>query len=69
MNIVYSLNPGDKGNFAIFDIVGKKLAYYELSSDKKMMTISDINLENGIYFYNVTSENKNVVTGRFVVIK
>ncbi len=55
MQFDYSLADNQKGVFEIYDITSRKLLSYPIKKGKNTLTISESNLENGIYFYQAVS--------------
>lgn len=54
-----------KFNFKIMDISGKEVAF--ISSANSSFQITREYLQSGIYFYELTSENKFLATGKFLI--
>ena len=67
--IDYQLSEGEKGNFTIFDIMGKMLLSYNLVSEKNTLKISESALNNGLYFYKIIIDNNVVITDKLLIIK
>lgn len=54
-------------NITITDITGKVVKNSNSSNNKKVMRVADLN--NGIYFYTITSNGNIIATNKFVVAK
>ncbi len=51
----------------VYDVTGKKVLKTSLNSMDNIKKVDVSNLNNGIYFYNVFSDNRKVKTDRFVI--
>jgi uncharacterized repeat protein (TIGR01451 family) len=69
MSFEYELKDNDKGEFSIYDITGRKIADYELATGNKTMTVSETNLNNGIYFYTYKINGSVEQSEKIVIIK
>ena len=58
-------NPNSELTFELFDIQGKKVQI--LSITQQTSTISRSNLPSGIYFYQLTSANKKIRSGKLII--
>lgn len=58
----FQFNPQTKGNFEIFDPMGKSIKKGKIAEEPIRMT----GLSSGIYFYKVENEGNNVLKGRFL---
>ncbi len=54
-----------KGDLAIYNVLGEKIYTEKLVSEKTEIDLAD--KPKGIYFYQITAEEKNIVTGKLVV--
>jgi hypothetical protein len=69
MSFEYELKDNDKGEFSIYDITGRKIADYELTTGNKTITVSETNLNNGIYFYTYKINGSVEQSEKIVIIK
>lgn len=69
MLLNYNLKANDKAELLIYDITGKWASTYQLNSSVTQMTISDEQLSNGIYFYQIKVNDKMVQSNKLVIIK
>jgi parallel beta-helix repeat protein len=69
MTLKYVLNEKEEGLFIIYDIVGKHIAKYNLQGGNKDLEISENNLSNGIYFYQIIMNEHCLSSGKIVIIK
>jgi hypothetical protein len=69
LTIAYSLQEFNTVSFELFDIQGKKLFSAPLNPEERQFNIENLNLENGVYFYNITANKKNLMTKKLVVVK
>lgn len=69
LNIAYSLQEFSHLSFELFDIQGKKMFSVILKPEERNFNIENLNLENGVYFYNITGDGKNLMTKKLVIVK
>lgn len=69
MTIKYVLAENQKGRFEIYNVVGIKVTDYILQSNTETLSVSQSDLNEGIYFYRLTSNDKVTGYGKVVVIK
>ncbi len=69
ITIAYSLQEFNNISFELFNAQGKKMISVVLNSEERELNISNLNLENGVYFYNITGDGKNLMTKKLVVVK
>lgn len=71
-NLTSSPNGGGKegaAQLSIYDLAGRKLKSYPLFGETNQLSISEKDLHEGIYFYEVISNNKKIKQDKIVVIK
>lgn len=56
----------EDGKFALFDITGKKITENILKSTSKLHQIDFSNLNSGVYFYTIVSNNKTIATKKLI---
>lgn len=69
LNVAYSLIEYKTLSFEIFDIQGKQIQSYSLDPQNKTFTIDNLNLENGVYFYNIKGDEKTLMVNKLVIVK
>jgi len=70
MNFIYSLKETSQGDMVIFDLTGKAVANYKLTSGlDNQILINETNLSNGVYFYKVIIDSEIKVSDKIVIIK
>ena len=69
MQVDYNISENQKGIFEVYDLTGRKVLTHEMGTGKNSFTISESNLDNGIYFYQVISNNKRIAQNKLVIIK
>ena len=69
MQFEYSLSEFEKGELSIYDVTGRKIADYELSTGSKIITVSETGLTNGIYFYIYKINDSIEKSDKIVIIK
>lgn len=69
MMLDYNLNANDKGEILIYDITSKLIISYSLNNKINQLIINNEQLNNGIYFYHITVNNKIVKSDKLVIIK
>jgi len=69
LSIAYSLAEFKSITLEIFDVQGKMMANYSLNPEDKTISIDNLNLESGVYFYNIKGDGKNLMSKKLVVVK
>ena len=70
MILKYSLKSNDKAEMKIYDVTGRLINSYKLTEgDNNTLKISEDELQNGIYFYNVIIDNKVKSQSKIVIVK
>lgn len=70
MTVKYSVPENQTGEFAIYNLIGVKVAGYALPTGKtNTLSVSESSLTEGIYLYRVSSNNKMIEQGKIIVIK
>lgn len=69
INLAYSLQEFKTVYFELFDIQGKKMKSVTLNPEERQFNIENLNLENGVYFYSIIGDNKNLMIKKLVVVK
>ncbi len=69
MQVDYSLADNQKATFEVYDITGRKVLSYPMKEGKNILTISESNIENGVYLYQVVAGNQRITEGKLVIIK
>ena len=69
MILDYTLNQSDKGEMAIYDIAGKLIARFDLNTTNNKLLINNIELKDGIYFYQIKVNDKMVKSDKLIIIK
>ncbi|HBX51123.1 MAG TPA: hypothetical protein DEH02_08670 [Bacteroidales bacterium] len=67
INISYSLI--NNGYFELYDLLGKKISTEVLNLSKSSMVVSLTKLQNGIYYYKITSGNEVITTSKLLIVK
>lgn len=66
----YSLSETSKGMFMLYDVTGRLINSYKLTEGgNNTLKISEDELQNGIYFYNVIIDNKVKAQSKIVIVK
>ena len=70
MILKYSTKPNSKAEMKIYDVTGRLINSYKLTEgDNNTLKISEDELQNGIYFYNVIIDNKVKSQSKIVIVK
>lgn len=69
LSIAYSLNEFKTVTFKLFNIQGKIIKSFDLNPEDKIIKIDNLNLENGMYFYTINGDDKNLMSKKLVVVK
>ena len=67
MILTYHLE--ESGTMAIYDLTGKRITQYALSSKNNKLNINEHSLQAGVYFYTIAVNNKIVKQDKLVIIK
>jgi len=65
--LYYSFANETNISLTIFDITGNEIALIPLVNNKLYYEYKNKNLANGLYFYKLTSTNKILHTGKFII--
>ena len=69
MTLEYRLIGPDKGLMEITDVTGKTVSRYTLPANADKLTITNDQLQNGIYIYHVSINGKVVKSDKLLIIK
>lgn len=69
MQLAYLLNTSESGIFSLHDITGKPIVTYALENSTNKLSIDNLQLSSGIYYYSVYVNDKLVKTEKVVIIK
>jgi len=69
MILNYNLEKDEIGEMVIYDISGKMLVSYTLSSEQKTFAISKTALNSGVYYYSIIVNNVILETRKLVILK
>ncbi|MGZ4155739.1 MAG: T9SS type A sorting domain-containing protein [Bacteroidia bacterium] len=69
MTLNYKINEQENGNLIIYDITGRQINSYKLTSANNSLIIKENELSNGIYLYKIVIGTKTVKSDRLVIIK
>jgi len=67
MILTYHLK--ESGTMAIYDLTGKRITQYILSSKNNKLNINEHSLRAGVYFYTISVKGKRVQHDKLVIIK
>ncbi|MBW8050319.1 MAG: T9SS type A sorting domain-containing protein [Cytophagales bacterium] len=67
--INYQIPAKQDGAFVIYDVMGRKLKTWQLAGGKNKLYITDIKLNNGLYFYQVIVNDGVIKSNKLLVIK
>jgi len=65
----YYFPDGLDGHFELYDAMGRKIKDYLLDAGKNKLSITENNLQNGVYTYQVIHNNSLVAKDKLVIIK
>ncbi len=68
MQLNYTLDKNQEAVFLIYDILGKEQAVYNLQKNSTTLSISEIGLSKGMYFYKVIVDDKIVKSDKMIII-
>ena len=69
MQLSYTLGTNENGAVTITNVLGEKIASYKLVGGSTLLNISETQLNNGIYFYEVYKNTQKVYSGKIVISK
>ncbi len=69
MTVKYFIPLNSKGEFSIYDLAGRKTVSFPINGESNQLNISEKDLHEGIYFYNVIANDKELNHGKIIVIK
>jgi hypothetical protein len=69
MVLAYVLNSTDLAVLQLVDVTGKSVGRYELNGHNNSLHINNTKLNNGVYFYTITVNNKIVQQDKLIIIK
>ncbi len=69
INMDYTLNTNENGKLKIYNLSGQLLTEYFLIKNTTNFSITDLPLQNGIYFYSIFNNDKVVYSNKLVIIK
>jgi Secretion system C-terminal sorting domain len=69
ITISYNLQDYTAITFEVVDVQGKKVFASTLNSKNDTFNSANLNLDNGIYFYTITGNGKNLMTKKLVIAK
>ncbi|NNC85830.1 MAG: T9SS type A sorting domain-containing protein, partial [Bacteroidia bacterium] len=67
LTVTYSIEEEETTIFELYDGIGKKLIRSTLDKNDNTIIIDVSNIKNGIYFYKIVSNNKNVKNGKIII--
>lgn len=67
--IEYQLEQGATGKVCIFNTVGEKVGEYMLNQSEGKMYITNYNLSNGVYIYQLYENNNVIKFGKIIIMK
>jgi len=70
MNLLYSMDKSSKGEFLLFDIAGSLIKKYPLMvGENNQLTISETQLNNGVYLYKVMIDGGLKYSNKIIIIR
>ncbi|HLG34479.1 MAG TPA: T9SS type A sorting domain-containing protein [Bacteroidia bacterium] len=69
INISYSLEESDNAVFLLTDLLGREVMNKKLSSNEKLLKISTVSLEQGIYFVCLKVNDESIGNQKLLIIK
>ncbi|MEI6489443.1 MAG: T9SS type A sorting domain-containing protein [Bacteroidota bacterium] len=69
MQLTYTLPENENAILTITNILGETLTTYKLENHSTSLNIKETKLENGIYFYQIYNNNKQVYSGKIIINK
>lgn len=69
VSLQYVLNANDKAEMKIYDVTGKLINSNKLNSIGTQMDVQNNLLKNGVYFYQISVNNKVVQSDKLIIIK
>jgi SprB repeat len=65
----YTLTKGEEGKLVLFNEIGMQVGEYNLEASENKMNITNYNLSNEVYIYQVWINNEPLQRGRIIIIK
>ncbi len=66
----YKLSKRTKNAFlSIYDLMGRVISYNSIDIEKEELVISTVELNNGIYFYDLTIDGKAQIVKKLIIVK
>lgn len=59
----------EDAKYTMYDMMGRRIAYYDLLGEEGKITISEVTLGVGIYLYRISNNDKTFETGKIVIQK
>jgi hypothetical protein len=69
ISIAADLSEGQNGTLIIFDLTGRKVASWQMTSGQLVYTFDVSSLPSGTYIYQLNDIDKMIVTDRLIIIK
>ena len=69
MTLTYSLAQREQGELVIFDLTGRIVSRYPLTSENNQFKITDGALSTGVYMYKVMIDGRMVKSGKLVTTR
>ncbi|MBL0330075.1 MAG: T9SS type A sorting domain-containing protein [Bacteroidetes bacterium] len=69
MQMDYTIDEESTGTLIIYDLTGRKLNAYTLTSGTNTLQIDESKLESGIYFYQIIVNNEMIESDKIVIVK
>jgi len=69
MQVVYNLKDPSPAFFEIYDLTGRKVFSQQLNVENKSITISQQQLNGGVYMYSLVQNGVAVALDKMVIIK
>jgi hypothetical protein len=67
--VEYQLEQGATGKVCLCNIIGEKVGEYTLNQSEGKMNITNYNLNNGVYIYQLYNNNNVVKFGKIIIMK
>ncbi len=68
LKLKYQLNEFENASFYIYNMKGQIISNFELNSNQKELIINDLNINNGVYYYQVVVDGKLIKTEILVIL-
>ena len=69
INLNYKIEEGQNATLAIYNLMGQLIEKVDLSSDKTTVTLNTNNFIQGLYFINISLDNRIISNDKVVIIK